>query len=107
MALSGDSAPQFTTLAKFVRELRSEITELFTQVLLSCDAQGLIECQMFAIDGVKLPSNLNVARERRGSARAAHAALRKRPCRLRGWASFSHRTRLPYTISFRETSRKA
>ena len=30
MAISGDSTPQFTTLAKFVRELRSEITELFT-----------------------------------------------------------------------------
>ena len=57
MALSGDSAPQFTTLAKFVRELRSEITEIFTQVLMTCDAQGLIGRQMFAIDGVKLPSN--------------------------------------------------
>ena len=57
MAISGDCAPQFTTLAKFVRELRSEITELFTQVLLTCDAQGLIGRQMFAIDGVKLPSN--------------------------------------------------
>ena len=57
MAISGDCAPQFTTLAKFVRELRSEITELFTQVLMTCDAQGLIGRQMFAIDGVKLPSN--------------------------------------------------
>ena len=57
MAISGDSAPQFTTLAKFVRELRDEITKLFTQVLMTCDAQGLIGRQMFAIDGVKLPSN--------------------------------------------------
>jgi len=57
MAISGDCAPQFTTLAKFVRELCGEITELFTQVLLTCDAQGLIGRQMFAIDGVKLPSN--------------------------------------------------
>lgn len=57
MAISGDCAPQFTTLAKFIRELRSEITELFTQVLMTCDAQGLIGRQMFAIDGVKLPSN--------------------------------------------------
>ena len=52
MAISGDCAPQFTTLAKFVRELRNEITELFTQNLLTCDAQGLIGRQMFAIDGV-------------------------------------------------------
>ena len=57
MAISGDTAPQFTTLAKFVRELRSEIAEIFTQVLMTCDAQGLIGRQMFAIDGVKLPSN--------------------------------------------------
>ena len=57
MAISGDSAPQFTTIAKFVRELGTEIASLFTQVLLTCDAQGLIGRQMFAIDGVKLPSN--------------------------------------------------
>ncbi len=65
MAISGDCAPQFTTLAKFVRELRSEITELFTQVLMTCDAQGLIGRQMFAIDGVKLPSN--AAKKKSGS----------------------------------------
>ena len=65
MAISGDCAPQFTTLAKFVRELRSEITELFTQVLMTCDAQGLIGRQMFAIDGVKLPSN--AAKKRSGT----------------------------------------
>ena len=57
MAISGDSTPQFTTLAKFVRELRDEIGILFTQVLMICDAQGLIGRQMFAIDVVKLPSN--------------------------------------------------
>ena len=56
MALSGDSAPQFTTIAKFIRELGGEIQTLFTQVLLTCDAQGLIGKQMFAIDGVKLPA---------------------------------------------------
>jgi transposase len=57
MAISGDSAPQFTTIAKFVRELGSEVASLFAQVLLTCDSQGLIGRQMFAIDGVKLPSN--------------------------------------------------
>ena len=35
MALSGDSTPQFTTIAKFIRELGSQIGALFTQVLLS------------------------------------------------------------------------
>ncbi len=57
MAMSGDSAPQFTTIAKFIRELVQETSAIFTQVLLICDARGLIGRQMFAIDGVKLPSN--------------------------------------------------
>jgi len=57
IALSGDSAPQFTTIARFVRELGDDIASLFQQVLMTCDAQGLIGRQMFAIDGVKLSSN--------------------------------------------------
>ena len=57
MALSGDSIPHFTTVATFVRELKDEIANVFTQVLFLCDAQGLIGREMFAIDGVKLPSS--------------------------------------------------
>ena len=75
MALSGDSAPQFTTIARFIRELAPQIQSLFTQVLLTCDAQGLIGRQMFAIDGVKLPSN--ASKERSGSfTELAHEADR-------------------------------
>ena len=62
MVLSGDSIPHFTTIAAFVRELKDEIANLFTQVLFLCDAQGLIGREMFAIDGVKLPSNASKAR---------------------------------------------
>lgn len=36
MAISGDSAPQFTTIAKFVRELAGEVAAIFTQVLMIC-----------------------------------------------------------------------
>jgi transposase len=57
IALSGDSAPHFTTIASFIRDLGDEIANLFAQVLFICDAQGLIGREMFAIDGVKLPSN--------------------------------------------------
>ncbi len=71
MALSGDSAPQFTTIAKFIRELADEIKALFTQVLLTCDAQGLIGREMFAIDGVKLPGNASKRRS------GTHAELAK------------------------------
>jgi transposase len=57
MAISGDSAPQFTTIAKFVRTVAADVADIFARVLLICDRLGLIGRQMFAIDGVKLPSN--------------------------------------------------
>ena len=62
IALSGDSAPHFTTFAGFVSTLGNEIGPLFKEVLLICDRQGLIGREMFAIDGVKLPSNASKAR---------------------------------------------
>ena len=62
MAISGDSAPQFTTIAKFIRELGDEAGAIFTEVLLTYDRLGLIGRQMFAIDGVKLPSNADKRR---------------------------------------------
>jgi transposase len=76
MAISGDSQPSYTHIAKFVRELAEQIQPLFTQVLLVCDRQGLIGRQMFALDGVKLPSN--ASKERSGT----HAELRHRAERL-------------------------
>lgn len=92
MALSGDSAPQFTTIAKFVRELSGEIQTLFTQVLLTCDAQGLIGRHMFAIDGVKLPSN--ASKERSGSfAELAHEANRMERAVLKMIATHKDRDR--------------
>lgn len=57
MAVSGDSQPNFTTLAAFVSELGDLARTIFAQVLTVCDRQGLIGREMFAIDGVKLPAN--------------------------------------------------
>lgn len=57
IALSGDSAPHFTTIAAFISGLGDEVARLFGQILSLCDRQGLIGREMFAIDGVKLPSN--------------------------------------------------
>jgi hypothetical protein len=57
MAVSGDACPHFTTLAAFVSELGDEVARLFAQVLVVCDRQKLIGRALFAIDGVKLPSN--------------------------------------------------
>ncbi len=62
IALSGDSAPHFTTIAAFVAELGDEIAGVFMQVLYLCDRQGLIGREMFAIDGVKLPANASKAK---------------------------------------------
>ena len=57
IALSGDTQPHFTTIAGFVSTLADDIARVFTQILYLCDWQGLIGREMFAIDGVKLPSN--------------------------------------------------
>ena len=76
IALSGDSQPSYTHIAKFVRELSDEVQVLFSQVLMTCDRLGLIGRTMFAIDGVKLPAN--ASKERSGT----HAELAHRAARL-------------------------
>ena len=76
IAISGDSQPSHTHIAKFVCSLSEQIKPLFSQVLMTCDAQGLIGREMFAIDGVKLPSN--ATKERSGT----HEELRHRAKRL-------------------------
>jgi transposase len=62
IALSGDTQPDHSTLARFVSEFGEAAGEVFTQVLMICDRQGLIGREMFAIDGVKLPSNASKAK---------------------------------------------
>jgi len=58
MVVSGESQPDHSTLAAFVSKLGDEVAKLFAQVLVLCDRQGLIGREMFAIDGVKLPSKM-------------------------------------------------
>lgn len=57
IALSGDWQPHFTTIAHFVSNLGDDIATVFGAVLAICQRQGLIGGELFAIDGVKLPSN--------------------------------------------------
>lgn len=57
MALSADTQPHFTTIAKFIAQMDGVIQPLFTEILMVCDHQGLIGRDMFAIDGCKMPSN--------------------------------------------------
>ncbi len=76
IAISADSQPSHAHIAKFVCSLSDQIKPLFGQVLMTCDAQGLIGRDMFAIDGVKLPSN--ASKERSGT----HEELHHRAKRL-------------------------
>jgi len=62
IALCGDQAPHFTTIAHFVSTVGDEIAHVFAAVVAICDGQGLIGREMFAIDGVKLPSNASKQR---------------------------------------------
>ena len=57
MALSADSQPHFTTLAKFIAQMSDVIRPMFTEILMVCNDRGLIGGDMFAIDGCKMPSN--------------------------------------------------
>ena len=62
IALSGDTRPHFTTIANFVSTLGEDIARVFAAVVAICDREGLIGREMFAIDGVKLPSNASKQR---------------------------------------------
>ena len=57
MALSADTQPHFTTISDFISTSGQEIIHLFLEILMICDEMGLIGKEMFAVDGVKLPSN--------------------------------------------------
>ena len=62
MAVTADAKPHFTTIASFVSRSYAEIKLVFGQVLAILDREGLIAKDMFAIDGVKLPSNASKSR---------------------------------------------
>jgi transposase len=56
-ALSGDIVPHWTTIASFISTNGEAMKKVFSQVLLYCSELGLIQGDIFAIDGCKLPSN--------------------------------------------------
>jgi transposase len=57
MALAAMTQPHFTTIAHFISSMKDEIVPLFRDVLTLCYSQGLIEKEMFVIDGCKLSAN--------------------------------------------------
>lgn len=105
IALSGDSAPHFTTLAAFVSSLDEEVAQLFAQVLYLCDWQGLIGREMFAIDGVKLPSN--AAKAKSGTrADFAHQADKLEAAAQKMLARHRENDRLPAESDLVEKARQ-
>ena len=56
-ALAEDLEPHYTTISNFVSGMSFEIEKIFSQVLMVCNAMGLIKGKMFAIDRCRLPSN--------------------------------------------------
>lgn len=56
-ALSCDTVPHYTTIASFVSGHTQAIESLFEQILFTCDDQGLLGHDLFAIDGCKMPSD--------------------------------------------------
>ena len=57
IAMTGDAKPHFTTIADFISRSRDAIASVFAQVLVILGKEGMVGREMFAIDGVKLPSN--------------------------------------------------
>lgn len=80
-ALSCDTVPHFTTIASFVSSYPKQIEQLFEQILLVCDQQGLLGNELFAIDGCKLPSN--AAKEWSGTFKELEAKRKKIAQRIR------------------------
>ena len=55
--LSSHSQPHWTTITQFISSHPNAIANVFTQILLVCEQQGLLGHELVAIDGWKLPSN--------------------------------------------------
>jgi transposase len=55
--LTGDKAMDHSTLGKFYARYLEEIVELFSQVVMLCKEQDLIDFDILAIDSVKLRAN--------------------------------------------------
>jgi hypothetical protein len=57
MALACGQQPDHSTIAAFVSSIDIEIEQLFTNVFLICEEEGLLAGTHFSLDGLKLSSN--------------------------------------------------
>lgn len=56
-SLACGNVPHFTSIAAFISGHTDAVEDVFEQVLLVCDEQGLLGHELIAIDGCKMPSN--------------------------------------------------
>ncbi len=52
-----DTVPHYTTIASFISGHPKSVESIFEQILLTCDQQGLLGHELFAIDGCKMSSD--------------------------------------------------
>lgn len=57
IAMTGDDAPDHSTIAEFISSMGDQIRPLFIQVLMVCEEMNLLGGTLFALDGCKLPGN--------------------------------------------------
>jgi len=76
MALCCGKVPDYSTICNFVKSMETELTEVFRNILLVCDKEGLLGGTRFALDGCKLPSNASSAWS------GTHAQLHKKMKRM-------------------------
>jgi transposase len=57
LALACGQRPDHSTIAAFVSSMKDEIVPLFRDVLLVCEEMDLLGGTLFALDGLRLPSN--------------------------------------------------
>ncbi len=57
IAISGNSIPDHTVIADFIKGMEDKIAEIFVTVLLICDELKLLGETIFALDGCKISSN--------------------------------------------------
>jgi len=59
-ALTGDMRIHWTSIADFISGNMEEFGEVFVKVLVYCNELGLIGGEMYAVDGLRLPSNASI-----------------------------------------------
>ena len=59
-ALTGDMSIHWTTIASFISSNKGAFEKVFTEVLMYCNELELIGGEMFAVDGLRLPSNASI-----------------------------------------------